>query len=76
VTLAEVRKRYPGLVLKGNVNTFDTLVRGTPEMVIAEARQCIRDAGPEGFVLSTGDQVASDTPEENFRALIRTGESV
>ena len=25
VNLAEVRKRYPQLVLKGNVNTFETL---------------------------------------------------
>jgi len=73
VTLAEVRRRYGSrLVLKGNVNTFNTLVRGTPEMVIAEARKCIRDAGQEGFILSSGDQVAGDTPEENFRALLRS----
>jgi uroporphyrinogen-III decarboxylase len=71
VTLAEVCRRHgPNLVLKGNVNTFNTLARGTPEMVIAEARRCIRDAGRAGFILSTGDQVPGDTPYENLRALV------
>ncbi len=71
VTLADVRQRYgPNLVLKGNVNTFSTLARGTPDAVIQEAQQCIRDAGELGFILSTGDQVSNDTPEENFRALV------
>lgn len=74
VTLAEVRERYPRLVLKGNVNTFGTLAQGTAEMVLAEARQCIRDAGPLGFILSTGDQIPNDTPEENLRALVRAAE--
>jgi uroporphyrinogen-III decarboxylase len=77
VTLAEVRKSYGSrLVLKGNVNTFQTLARGTPAMVMAEARQCVRDAGAEGFILSSADQVAGDTPEENFRALIDAVEQV
>jgi len=71
VTLAEVRRRYPKLVLKGNVNTFEALVRGTPEMVLAEARQCIRDAGPLDFIISTGDQVDSNTPVDNLRVLVR-----
>ena len=70
--IAYEHELFQVLVLKGNVNTFNTLARGTPEMVIAEAQQCIRDAGREGFILSTGDQVAGDTPEENFRALIRS----
>jgi hypothetical protein len=77
VTLSEVRRRYgPHLVLKGNVNTFRTLARGTPEMVTQEARQCIIDAGELGFILSTGDQVPGDTPEENFVALIRAVDKV
>ena len=76
VQLAEVRAKYGDrLCLKGNVNTFETLVRGTPEQIHEEARRCIRDgAGPDGswpFILSSGDQVGLNTPEENFRALIR-----
>ena len=73
VTLAEVKKEHGHrFCLKGNVNTFDTLAKGTPDDVIAEARRCIADAGVSGgFILSTGDQVAGDTPEENFVALVR-----
>jgi len=71
VTLAEVRKRYGArLVLKGNVNTFETLMRGTPQDVRGEARQCISDAGAIGFILASGDQVPGNTPEENFAALV------
>lgn len=72
VSLAEVKRRYGArLCLKGNVNTFQTLARGTPEDVVAEARQCMVDAGDGGgFILSTGDQVPGDTPEANFVALI------
>ena len=72
VSLAEVKQQYGDrLCLKGNVNTFATLARGRPEDVTDEARQCIADAGEGGgFILSTGDQVAGDTPEENFVALI------
>lgn len=37
------------------------------------AKQCI-DAGKEGggYVLSTGDQVGRDTPDENIFAMVRT----
>ena len=71
VNLPEVKTQYgKNLCLKGNINTFQTLVRGTPEDVEAEVKQCIEDASAGGgFILSTGDQVAVDTPEENIIAL-------
>jgi hypothetical protein len=72
VVLAEVKKQYgPCFCLKGNVNTFQTLARGTPAEVEAEARKVIEDAGEGGgLILSTGDQTPVDTPEVNFVALI------
>jgi len=71
VYLKEVREKYgEKLCLKGNVNTSETLVRGTSEKVFQEAKQCIQDAGKYGFILSSGDQVSSNTPKENFQALI------
>ena len=71
VDLKEVREKHgKKLCLKGNVNTSETLVRGTPEKVFREAKQCIKDAGRYGFILSSGDQVSSNTPRENFQALI------
>ena len=57
---------------KGNVNTFHTLARATPIDVATEVDKCIVDVGVNGgFILSTGDRVCGDTPEENFVALIR-----
>jgi len=74
VSLSDVKARYGDrFCIKGNVNTFQTLAKGTSEDVVAEARQCIQDAGSGGgFMLSTGDQTPVDTPEENFQALIET----
>lgn len=72
VNLSEVKRKYgKRLCLKGCVNTFDTLAKGTPVMVEEESRKCIEDAAEGGgFILSSGDQVPGDTPEENFKALI------
>jgi uroporphyrinogen decarboxylase len=76
VDLAEVKKEYGHrFCLKGNVNTFETLARGTPDKVKAEAHMCIQKAGGDGgFILSTGDQVPAETPEENMRALVEAAE--
>ena len=72
VVLAEVKKQYgPSFCLKGNVNTFHTLARGTPADVESAARKVIEEAGEGGgLILSTGDQTPVDTPEENFETLI------
>ena len=74
--LADVKREYGDMwVLKGNVNTFETLARGTPEDVTSEARKVIEDAGAGGgLILSSGDQVGSDTPEANFQALIEAAQ--
>lgn len=74
VDLREVKEKFGDrLALKGNVNTFETMLKGTPEDVEREAKWCI-DVAAEGggFVLATGDQVPRDTPEENILALIET----
>ena len=71
INLPEVKSQFGNtMCLKGNINTFQTLVRGTPEKIEAEVKQCIEDASAGGgFILSTGDQVAVDTPEENLVSL-------
>ena len=59
--------------LEGNLNTFETLLRGTPDDVKKACLQCILDAGEGGgFVLATADQVARDTPDENIQAMVAT----
>ncbi len=72
VSLKEVKQKYGSrLCLKGNVNTFITLAKGTPRDVEEEAKRCIEDAAEGGgFILGSGDQVPGDTPEQNFIAMI------
>jgi uroporphyrinogen-III decarboxylase len=60
------------LVLLGNVAPLDTLARGTPEQVLAEAGACIAKAAPGGrFILSAGGGASPGTPAENVDALVR-----
>jgi len=72
--LGELKRRYGSrLVLKGNLHTTDTMLRGTPEQVAAASRRAIDQAGAGGrFILSTGDQCGRDTPDENIRAMVAT----
>ncbi|MGI6496209.1 MAG: uroporphyrinogen decarboxylase family protein [Kiritimatiellia bacterium] len=72
VDLAEVKRaRGRQISLMGNLHTTDVMLRGTPDVVRKAARDAIRAAAPGGgFILSTGDQCARDTPEENLFALV------
>lgn len=58
--------------LMGNVSPVQTMLKGTKEEVIAEARECLRKAydSPKGYFLSTGCQVPKGTPAENIEALM------
>ena len=71
--LAEI-KRLLGikLALKGNIQTA-RLVMATPEELEAMAKWCIDVAGEVGgYVFSTGDQLGSDTPDENIFILVQS----
>jgi len=72
VDMAEAKRRYGDkFCLKGNLNTFDLMLRGTPQDVEREARRLIDVAAVGGgFVLSTGDQCGRDTPFENIFKLV------
>ncbi|MDH7568421.1 MAG: uroporphyrinogen decarboxylase family protein [Armatimonadota bacterium] len=72
--LAELKRLYGDrIVLKGNLHTTHTMLRGTPEEVAAASRRAIDDAAAGGkFILSTGDQCGRDTPFENLHAMIET----
>ncbi len=77
VDLAEVKEKFGDrFCLKGNVNTFETMLKGSAKDVEAEARWCIDAAAAGGgFILSTGDQCGRDTPDENLFALVETAKS-
>ena len=72
VDLAELKAaRGRRLALMGNLHTTEVMLRGTPDLVRAKAKEAMRDAGVGGgFILSTGDQCARDTPDANLFALV------
>lgn len=58
--------------LLGNVKPAETLLKGTPEMVMAEVKEIIEKAGdsPRGLIVSSGCEIPFNTPSENIAALI------
>lgn len=71
VDIAEVKRRVGDKVcLKGGVNTL-TLLRGTPNDVMKEAKYCIESAGKGGgYILGTGDDIPAEAPIENVQAMV------
>lgn len=73
--LAAVKRRYGDkIALKGNVDPFEILLKGTPEDVDREVRCCIQSAaGSGGFILGTADSTLAGTPVENIQAFVKAG---
>ncbi|MFP4176388.1 MAG: uroporphyrinogen decarboxylase family protein [Candidatus Brocadiia bacterium] len=72
--LAELKEKYGDqIVLKGNLHTTRTILRGSVDDVRQASRNAIDVAAEDGrFILSTGDQCGRDTPFENLEAMIET----
>jgi uroporphyrinogen decarboxylase len=72
VDIAEVKKRYGSKIcMKGNINTFEFMLRATPGQVEEKAKRLIDDCAADGgFILSTGDQCGRDTPDANLFKLV------
>jgi uroporphyrinogen decarboxylase len=64
------------LAFKGNLNTFDLMLNGTPQEVEQAAKEAIDAAGEGGgFILSTGDQCGRDTPDANLFKLVEVSKT-
>lgn len=74
VDLREVKEKYGDkMALKGNINSIDTMLHGTPDRVRREVREKLEIGMPGGgFFLAVGDQTPYWTPEENVHALVET----
>lgn len=70
--LADLKRRFGRRIcLKGNLHTTNVMLNGTVADVREAAKRAIDDAAEGGgFILSTGDQVARDTPFENIEAMV------
>ncbi|HNR98182.1 MAG TPA: uroporphyrinogen decarboxylase family protein [Planctomycetota bacterium] len=71
--MAKVRELVgPAIVLVGNVAPLDVLVKGSPELVVAQARACLQShPGRRGLILSAGGGTSPGTPADSIRALAR-----
>ena len=66
-SLREGMGRFPGAVV-GGLSRWDTLVRGDPEEVTAQARAAISQTGGVRFILGTGCVTPIVAPIANIRA--------
>jgi uroporphyrinogen decarboxylase len=66
-SLSEAKSRT-GKALCGGLRQWETMVRGTPDMVRAEARAALEATGGQGFILGTGCVTPITAPTGNIRA--------
>ena len=69
-----LRERYGGRVArKGNIDCVGTLVSGTPEMVRAEVKECVRKGSPGGgHIISTSNSLHAGVDAELYRVMLET----
>jgi hypothetical protein len=70
--LRKLRRRFPGLTLLGNISSY-VLHCGSRDDVIGETTDCL-DAAKEfgSIIVGCSNQVVSQTPMENFWAMMET----
>jgi len=65
--LADIRMRYPRLILTGGMCNSDTLINGPIERIEAEAREII-DLGRDGGIVIGTHSISPEIPLEHFVA--------
>lgn len=66
-SLAEGLRKFPGAAC-GGWRQWETMVRGTPETVAAEAHEAISQTGGRRLILGTGCVTPTTAPRANLRA--------
>jgi uroporphyrinogen decarboxylase len=73
IDLQEAKEKVGDKVcLIGNVRPAETMLKGKPEDVERESKECLEKAkdNPGGFILSSGCEIPINTPPENILAMI------
>ncbi len=63
--IAEIRRRYPNLILTGGMDNTETLIKGPAERIEREAKVII-DLGRDGGVVIGTHSISPEIPLENF----------
>lgn len=76
VDLKDAKERIGNaLFIKGNIDPVNTILLGTPEDVLADARRCLAIAAPGGgYVLSSACSIPPQAPPENILKLHEAAE--
>jgi hypothetical protein len=62
------------LALRGNIDAHNVLLRGTPQDVENQVKECLAAAAPGGgYILATGDGTIVGTPFRNVEAMVEAG---
>lgn len=70
------KKMGNSMCLMGNINPSGSILVGTEEEVVQEARKAIETAGINGrYYLGSGCEIAVNAPVENVKALVKFGHS-
>ena len=69
--ISDIKRRAPDVCLMGNVDHVNTMLNGTELDIYKEAKSCLKEGGPEGFILSTGCEIPFDAPLDNIRILYK-----
>ena len=69
-----LRVMRAGMVLRGNIDQVDFLLKATPQQVKNRVRDLLLKVKPRGnWILSTSDWWMDDVPDENIRAFAEAG---
>ncbi len=68
VTIADGRRRFPGIVV-GGLDQAGWMVAAPPEAVREKARALLQEMGSERFILASGCVMSLRTPPANLRAV-------
>lgn len=71
MTPADIRRRYPHLLLFGGISYSGVLAHGTPEQVAEATRDAIRRSSP-GYFVGTDTELGDDIPLVNALAMYET----
>lgn len=73
VDLAAAKRAFSarGRCLKGNLDPVEHIMRSTAARCEARAHDCIRIAGPQGYMLSAGCEIPAATPDAVMDAFCR-----
>jgi len=72
MTVGEVRKKYPSLLIAGGIDVSQLLAYGTPEEVRETCHQAIGDTQGRGFFMGSSTELHWDVRLENAMAMFES----